>query len=44
MFSLAAGIFVGSADIWAREASFAWIVLGVIGLFQLTRVVRKQLS
>ena len=44
MFSLAAGIFVGSADIWAREASFAWIVLGVIGLFQLTRVVRKELA
>jgi phosphatidylglycerophosphate synthase len=44
MFLLGCGIYLSAAETWATLGAWAWVGLGVVGLIQLTWVVRKRLA
>jgi CDP-diacylglycerol--glycerol-3-phosphate 3-phosphatidyltransferase len=44
MFLLGCGIYPSAADTWATFGAWAWVGLGVVGLTQLTWVVRQRLA
>jgi CDP-diacylglycerol--glycerol-3-phosphate 3-phosphatidyltransferase len=43
-FLLGAGIYVSAAEQWASAGAAFWVGAGVVGLIQLTIVVRRRLS
>lgn len=43
MFLLGGGLFPADADQWASLGAWAWVGLGVIGLVQLAKELRKRL-
>jgi CDP-diacylglycerol--glycerol-3-phosphate 3-phosphatidyltransferase len=44
MFLLGCGIYPAASEGWARAGSYAWLVLGAVGLAQLLLTVRRRLT